>query len=907
MLIKELNLISFGKFKNKVISLDKGINIIYGKNEAGKTTIHKFIEGMFFGFFRPYTKVKRYEDDYEKYLPWNSDEYKGTLKYVLDGNVYRIERNFLKNYDELKMYDDITGDDLTDILEYDEIIKLSLPAPFLLGINNAVVYNNTANIGQLDSKTDEELAKEVKDSLVNLGGSLNEDVSVKNALSFLDSKLDDIGTKRRKTSPYGQLIENIDKLHNERKNALEKHNEILEIGEKLKTTQNEMEHLEKEKNKLNFKIDKIESMEKIKRYNESKKIKKQIDILEEEREKLKEYAFLNFSDYEKLLPLNNQKEVLEKNISNWKENLINLKNEIEKLQNELKKMDKYDDLNEELMCDIVECLKQVLIFEEKTKEIDIELEQLECSSINNTNENLIGLNDDIYRYEEIERERDRLEFNRTDTNLFVLEEKYKDNSRAIKKNKMMFIIFLIMMFATMGFGFVNTVMFFVSVPLLIGLIYTIVSKRNLEKEEENIKKRINEIKKFNEEIKNKSYELNEELEKLLLKYHCKTKRDLKELYTDSVNIGRQYKRIEELNKKKEKLIINREQMMKHTEKYRKLFNLGRVYTRNDIKKIEKEYKEYVNIKNKLNYILKDEKKYYNNLKEDTLEKSNILNKIKSLLKKNDCNTLEEFKEGLNNKKALEEVNNKIRLNELDLEKTLGKNSLEELKRDIEKNSIDLNSNLLEEDKEKLKRKVEEIEEKISRINIYIAKLEESTFRLSEEFRPLVEIDEEIGSMEAEKKYYEEQLEAINLAKNTIETISKDAHREFAPTLNAKVSDIVKKITDNKYKDIKINENIEISIVEPINGEIKNIECLSGGTIDQLYFAMRFAIIDIITKKNVPLILDDCFIQYDRKRLTNILKLLGRESKNRQIILFTCHEIEGQVFDKLDIEYNLVEL
>ncbi len=51
MILKELRLISFGKFQNKTICLEEGLNIIYGENESGKTTIHNFIDGMFYGFF----------------------------------------------------------------------------------------------------------------------------------------------------------------------------------------------------------------------------------------------------------------------------------------------------------------------------------------------------------------------------------------------------------------------------------------------------------------------------------------------------------------------------------------------------------------------------------------------------------------------------------------------------------------------------------------------------------------------------------------------------------------------------------------------------------------------------------------------------------------------------------------
>ncbi len=59
MILKELRLISFGKFQNKTICLEEGLNIIYGENESGKTTIHNFIDGMFYGFFKTLCKNKK--------------------------------------------------------------------------------------------------------------------------------------------------------------------------------------------------------------------------------------------------------------------------------------------------------------------------------------------------------------------------------------------------------------------------------------------------------------------------------------------------------------------------------------------------------------------------------------------------------------------------------------------------------------------------------------------------------------------------------------------------------------------------------------------------------------------------------------------------------------------------------
>ena len=47
MKIIEINLQNFGKFCNEKINFEQGLNLFYGKNESGKTTIFKFIEDRF--------------------------------------------------------------------------------------------------------------------------------------------------------------------------------------------------------------------------------------------------------------------------------------------------------------------------------------------------------------------------------------------------------------------------------------------------------------------------------------------------------------------------------------------------------------------------------------------------------------------------------------------------------------------------------------------------------------------------------------------------------------------------------------------------------------------------------------------------------------------------------------------
>ena len=119
--------------------------------------------------------------------------------------------------------------------------------------------------------------------------------------------------------------------------------------------------------------------------------------------------------------------------------------------------------------------------------------------------------------------------------------------------------------------------------------------------------------------------------------------------------------------------------------------------------------------------------------------------------------------------------------------------------------------------------------------------------------------------------------------------------------------IISLITDGKYNQVRINDHLDITVENPSTKEIIHIDNLSGGTIDQLYFALRFSIISSLKGERLPLILDDCFIQYDNERLANAMKFLSHISKDKQVILFTCHHREREILEGLGAKYNLINL
>ena len=95
MKINNLKINGFGKLKDREIKLNDGINIVYGENEAGKSSLLKFIASMFYGASK--NKNGKEISDFDKYKPWQTEEFSGKIEYTLDsGETYEVYREFKK-------------------------------------------------------------------------------------------------------------------------------------------------------------------------------------------------------------------------------------------------------------------------------------------------------------------------------------------------------------------------------------------------------------------------------------------------------------------------------------------------------------------------------------------------------------------------------------------------------------------------------------------------------------------------------------------------------------------------------------------------------------------------------------------------------------------------------------------
>ena len=266
MKIKNIKINSYGTLKQKEINLKNKINIIYGKNESGKSTLLNFIKNIFYGISK--NKNGKEISDYEKYLPWIGEEFSGKIGYELNsGNYFEIYRDFHKK--NPKVFDT----NLKEISNNFKIDKKDGNQFFFeqTGVNEQT-YISTITSAQQEVVLDKQSQNSLVQRIANLAGSGDDKVSFQKAMDKLNRRqLEEVGTSRTQDRPLNVVQNRMKSIEIDLKD--EKIH--LENVEHLQEQKQEIEHeilLEKNKNNIikeliNLMREKNIEKEKTKKYN----------------------------------------------------------------------------------------------------------------------------------------------------------------------------------------------------------------------------------------------------------------------------------------------------------------------------------------------------------------------------------------------------------------------------------------------------------------------------------------------------------------------------------------------------------------------------------------------------------------------------------------------------------------
>lgn len=908
MIINKLNIISFGGLKDKVIELTENVNLIYGENEKGKSTIQNFIRIWLYGMNSKRTKDIK-SNDRLRFMPITGEKIRGELYITHNNRSYIISRSFgvTKKEDTSEIIDFETGEEILDIPK-DE------PGRYFFNVNSQTFYK-TLFINQLGVSISRDKEEEIIDKAANLLNSDSDNVSVQKALEKLEAIRKSITTPR-KTGELDLLRNKLEALNTERyegyrlsKENIDKEELLISLRERRKETRRE-----------------INNLDIYKKYIKKVKLRKEYEDITEYLRK-KEELKLKEKSIEK--SISSRSGIIDEGIISDIKNenslylsLLDMKAEEERRLKE----------NKEMYSNTMESFKGLsfidgLTSEEKNKFIKATMERdalkEKIDTFEALNKSIKEIKKDIGNKEKLIGESINFKDVREEIRdvLIKYEEKLKElkfkaesynnkeevsSSIGSSKGLTYLAVLLVIISALLIIFKVNI---FISIGLL-GALALVLFRIISLKLNSNSKDNVNiSIKKLKDEI--------EDLEREIFKYTKLVSASSYEnfikklklfddynLYVEKQNLKIREKEAQisvlNIDLAKENYLINEKYInnMLEASESRDINEVILMFAKyEEVNKevlalkidIEKEEKSIEKLSNELSIREKRIRERLDNIGLSDIELSEVEEKLLELKEK--------LKQREDILKSLESINAAYEA----LTKDKDIESIKEELKDIINENINYSYSSEEEIDNQVSIKSNElieIEKEIKDVENY----------LNNRFigkRTIPQIEEEINEVKEKVKKLELLLKACEIAIENMDETIREVRGNFGSVLNSNVIDYFKKITNNEYSDVMVADSYDMKVRK--GKEILPGGALSNGTNDQLYLSLRLSFIDMIYKGvEYPLIVDEAFVQYDDFRIERALDML-LSTDFAQLIIFTCQQREENIFNNRKVKFNYIKL
>lgn len=267
MKIREININGFGKFNNRSFRFQPGLNLVYGENESGKSTISNYIYEIFFGGTAFGSNRAVYRKEFEKYKPWDSESFQGSMIFEYKNEDYIIDRRFLKGNEKLELLNLKTGQDSKDLFKINKTRKVEKLDEAFLGISE----NSLRNIYCIyDDSNSSKIDLDLQTRMMNQASTRSEDINLKDVFKNIDNYGDNTSIRKEIRLLNEQIKDKEKELGFIRQsNSYDKHiSELDKIKKQIKTMEarpttnlEDFELLNNKKNKILDKINYIEGKE----------------------------------------------------------------------------------------------------------------------------------------------------------------------------------------------------------------------------------------------------------------------------------------------------------------------------------------------------------------------------------------------------------------------------------------------------------------------------------------------------------------------------------------------------------------------------------------------------------------------------------------------------------------------
>lgn len=914
--ITRLELVGFGKFRERTIDLTSGLNLIEGPNEAGKSTIQSFITGMFYGFFQPGTKRRSYTPHRDKYRPWDQGSYRGVLVCKNEERSWRIERCFDKDNETVNVYDDQTGDDLTLDFPYNPVTRQPQVGEKLLGLSKTA-FNNTANIAQMTCASvsrEADFSAEVNDKLLSVMKTADASLSLSAVIHELDSRIEQIGSPKKSKTPYGQACQLKKELEEELEESGKNQKDYQQLCTQIDRLAEQTAQLQKEKELLETQIRQSAAKELGGRYLKAQNLRTRIERIEKEYEKYAIYQSVDLQEIDQTQKRMAAKAQINRTMEKYRRASQEVEHRIQEL-NTLYRTLEVSEASEEVLEQFESIYERYLTLGQMGQEIkEMMIRQRNIafhrSRLNPMDE--AKLREDIQTWRQLQQQK-------------------QEKENASHKVPMPAIVLLVLgVLLILGGGLcailkeellaVGIGCATVGVLLVLsGGVFWMLRRKNtaahaLEKIE-SMQQDILRAYQLSDEEQAKTAATALDTEQAVLQLEEMLGRIQVNNYKIE-QFEQQEQQIEQEIAAKQSVADNlREQICRYLTQL-----TGREIPPEELAADKVPFKSLRESVNQARRLRTEMQRLTLQQQQTQQEEENCRMQIEQINRSiqqvvaaceaagaKDAEDLERCKQG---KRRWDEISMELKMQKELLAQTLGRYSFEEIEENI-KNQRAVGEGDISADRQQIHQQLQGVNEQLAELARQTAELEGLRKGREESHRPIGQIQAQIADVEESCQNFQFELDALQLAKQKLLSLSGQLHRDFAPQLNARISKALERITGSRYTRAVIDQTLGIRLEDRQTHQLVEVSALSNGMADLVYLVMRLELLELLCSQGgervqVPIILDDSFTQLDDERTARLLGYL-LEQPSVQILLFSCHRRERAMLEQAKIPYHLVSL
>lgn len=914
--ITRLELVGFGKFRERTIDLTSGLNLIEGPNEAGKSTIQSFITGMFYGFFQPGTKRRSYTPHRDKYRPWDQGSYRGVLVCKNEERSWRIERCFDKDNETVNVYDDQTGDDLTLDFPYNPVTRQPQVGEKLLGLSKTA-FNNTANIAQMTCASvsrEADFSAEVNDKLLSVMKTADASLSLSAVIHELDSRIEQIGSPKKSKTPYGQACQLKKELEEELEESGKNQKDYQQLCTQMDRLAEQTAQLQKEKELLETQIRQSAAKELGGRYLKAQNLRTRIERIEKEYEKYAIYQSVDLQEIDQTQKRMAAKAQINRTMEKYRRASQEVEHRIQEL-NTLYRTLEVSEASEEVLEQFESVYERYLTLGQMGQEIkEMMIRQRNIafhrSRLNPMDE--ARLREDIQTWRQLQQQK-------------------QEKENASHKVPMPAIVLLVLgVLLALGGGLcailkeellaVGIGCATVGVLLVLsGGVFWMLRRKNTAAHA------LEKIESMQQDIL-RAYQLSDEEQAKTAATALDTEQAVLQLEEMLGRIQVNNYKIEQFEQQEQQ--IGQEIAAKQSVADSLREQICRYLTQLTGREIPpeelaadkvpfKSLRESVNqarrLRTEMQRLTLQQQQTQQEEENRRMQIEQINRSIQQVVADceaagaKDAEDLERCKQG---KRRWDEISMELKMQKELLAQTLGRYSFEEIEENI-KNQRAVGEGDISADRQQIHQQLQGVNEQLAELARQTAELEGLRKGREESHRPIGQIQAQIADVEESCQNFQFELDALQLAKQKLLSLSGQLHRDFAPQLNARISKALERITGSRYTRAVIDQTLGIRLEDRQTHQLVEVSALSNGMADLVYLVMRLELLELLCSQGgervqVPIILDDSFTQLDDERTARLLGYL-LEQPSVQILLFSCHRRERAMLEQAKIPYHLVSL